>query len=245
MNRSGFNASRHNHVNSPGHRTSEPGGRCSALRASLTETTCGSMLELWPMSIADALRPWARLRANDDFVTLVIGTGVSGSAAGAAVLDDESLRRLVRRSSPHELLAVLIDGPVEHRDVDAILSAIRAGRSALEMEIRAVAAMRVMGDGSIVLQTRVHRSADIFVAEALRNYLADLRRRPATEVSAPEIGLIDALFARSGRIDVRPIETEIYSTSIDIGISTASNGEIKPANESLIYDICSNTWHGE
>jgi hypothetical protein len=49
----------------------------------------------------------------------------------------------------------------------------------------------------------------------------------------------------TGTLTVRPIETEIFSTSIDVGIGTNNDGTTKPADRSLIFDIPSNSWHDE
>ena len=42
---------------------------------------------------------------------------------------------------------------------------------------------------------------------------------------------------------MKAIETEVFSTFVDVGISTS--GAAAPADSMMIYDIHSDTWHGE
>jgi hypothetical protein len=62
-------------------------------------------------------------------------------------------------------------------------------------------------------------------------------------VSPPELGLIDRLLERTGFLSISSIETEMFSTFIDIGIETSNNNE--PANIAAIYDIFSDSWHSD
>ena len=98
---------------------------------------------------------------------------------------------------------------------------------------------------AVHVDARTRDQSARFVAESFRQYLAAVRLQPSGKVNAPEVPLIESLLDRTGRIAVRPIETEIYSTSIDVGVSTESSGATVPANTSLIYDVHSGTWHGD
>jgi hypothetical protein len=49
----------------------------------------------------------------------------------------------------------------------------------------------------------------------------------------------------SGAITVRPVETSVQATSIDIGVNTSTERFSQPATVSLIFDRPSNTWHTE
>jgi len=241
-------------------------GLLSPMRATLSPSACGFELQLEPMRALDALAPWAHLRPNEDARTLLCRPGASdgGSEPSLAALADRLALPAADRLDEHQLvldpaplgeiaaataleglLAVLIDGPIEREDGRAILRTIEAGRCPLEGDLRALAAMQVRHDRAIVLQTRDIDQAAAFVAEDFRHYLAALRDQPSEKFAAPELALVERMLDRTGRITVRPIETEVYSTSIDVGISTSSNGELRAADGSLIYDIPSNSWHGD
>ena len=62
-------------------------------------------------------------------------------------------------------------------------------------------------------------------------------------VSSPDLGLIDRLLERTNHLSIHSIETEVYSTFIDVGISTSNQDE--PADITAIYDIFSDTWHSD
>ncbi|MDY7107396.1 MAG: hypothetical protein SYC29_02050, partial [Planctomycetota bacterium] len=242
----------------------------SPMRATLEKTDQGLALQLEPMRAADAVRPWSQLQFNTDAHTLVLRPSAQrdgspdaadGSLADLAgqldlplvgvldaeqlVLDLKGLRELTEATALDGLVLVMIDGPIEASDGAAIARALRAGRSPLESELRAVAALEVRHDRGVRLEVRDLDHAAAFVAENFRHYLAALRDRPVDHFAAPEPTLIGRLLDRTGRMTVRPIETEVYSASIDVGVSTSSNGELRPADGSLIYDIPSNTWHGD
>ena len=82
----------------------------------------------------------------------------------------------------------------------------------------------------------------VFIAERLRRYVADVRRVSPRLVRRPDSGLVDRLLDRSGFMRLRPIETEVHSTAIDIGIGTNADA-LDAADTSIIYDLCSGTWH--
>jgi hypothetical protein len=161
------------------------------------------------------------------------------------VLDTLSLRQLVSLCQPTRLLVTFVDGPVDARDVAAIDKAVDAGRSPLTAELRAEAALEVMGDRSVVLHSRDKNLALRVVADNFRHYLAALRNRSATKFAAPETWQLERLFELTGMLTIRPIETQMFSTSIDVGINTSKERFDRPADRSLIYDIPSNTWHDE
>ncbi len=244
-------------------------GLLSTMRAELKDTDFGYSLEIEPMRAINALRPWKRLADRHDTEAAILwapapaGNGDSGTNSLAALarrldvpvieqfnehqllLDHEALRDILALTDSDGLVAVLVDGPIEPADAEAIDLALRAGETPLKADCRAVAAMRIVKDRAVAIETRTRRQAAVFVADNFRQYLAALRDRPADDFSSPETSLIEDLLLRTGRLAVRPIETEVYSTSIDVGVSTISNGEIRPADGSLIYDITSDTWHGE
>ena len=244
----------------------DPSDPIASMYAALSETEFGWSLQLEPMRAIDALKPWARLATSHDAFTLLCGEPThSGDGAGTLaalaarldvpvmeqfdpqylVVDELALRDLLVLSSMNDLLAVLIAGPIEAADARAIAAASAAGRSALRAQLRAVAALKVGGVRTVGLVTRQRDQAALFVAENFRHYLAALRDCPASEIAPPEPELIHRLLDRTGRLTVRPIETSAFSTWLDVGVSTASNGEVRPADASLVYDIPGDSWHGE
>ncbi|UCD74106.1 MAG: hypothetical protein JSV91_09985 [Phycisphaerales bacterium] len=244
-------------------------GMLSPLRAALEKTGFGCELTLSPIRFADALAVWFDLAPDSSALTLLFSLsptddeedGVVGSVAkaaqrlgvdtvdafenGACVVAAGALRELAGMLEPAGMMAVLVDGPIEAGDAEAMIQAARAGQTPLEAEIRAVAALRAKSDHSVVLQARNPLHAAALVAENFRHYLAALRNRPAGEFSRPEYWQLERLLSLTGALTVRPIETEIFSTSIDVGISTDPDGRPRPADRSLIYDIFSRTWHDE
>ncbi len=44
---------------------------------------------------------------------------------------------------------------------------------------------------------------------------------------------------------MRPLETELYSTFVDIGVCVQADEPTRPADRSLIYDVHGNSWHDE
>ena len=99
------------------------------------------------------------------------------------------------------------------------------------------------GDRRLHLESRDELHALRIVAESFRHYVAALRQRPIKTIAAPESWMMQRLLATDGIISVRPVETEVFSTSIDIGICTTDRDG--PANCSLIYDVPANSWHDE
>lgn len=161
------------------------------------------------------------------------------------VMFEAAQRELIGTIGTSRVRSVLVAGPVEQSDGKAMMQAIEAGRSPLEVEFRAIAALEVQRDRVATLHVRDKDYAAMMVAENFRHYLAALRSRPASEFATPEPSQLRRLLEVSGSITVRPIETDVFSTSIDVGISTATDGRRTPADKSLIYDVPSNTWHDE
>ncbi len=163
----------------------------------------------------------------------------------ALLLDELTLRELATFCPRRSLHCILIDGPVETGDVRAIQRMIEARQSPLAAELRAVAALKVCDGEVLTLDTRKKADALRLASEMLRQYLASIGRRPVTDFSGPETWQLDRLLGVSGSISVRPRETDWYSNSVDVGISTEIGGHTRPADCSLIYDLPSGTWHDE
>ena len=239
------------------------------MQVDLREADFGWSLELSPIQAADAVRALTENHADESELRYIVSMEQSswsngGSDASIAMIaqrlsipvleqfdDDQlvlnklSLMQLVSLCEPSRLLVTVIDGPVEAGDVQAIERAIEKSQSPLQAELRALAAIEVMGDRSVVLHCREKTQALTVVAENFRHYLAALRDRPMDEFAAPDPWQIERLLSVTGLMTIRPIETQIFSTSIDVGVNTAQERFNQPADQSLIYDIPSNSWHDE
>ena len=123
--------------------------------------------------------------------------------------------------------------------------AAETGRSPLEGDLRVSFAIRSIGDRAVRLEMRDRSGPIAIVAEALRDYLAALSGWDRDTIGRPDLELVDHLLDRTGHLSVRPIETDVYPTSIDIGIGTDGSGAVRPADTSLVYDVHARTWHGE
>jgi len=213
------------------------------LRATLESDNATWTLMIAPMHPIDALAPWREIDAGRNARTLVLDGDTP--KAGALVVDDDALSAVLTRQVSDRSHLVRIEGEVEASDVSAIQRGLAKGRSALESEIRASASMRMSGDRCLQIQTHRADVACGFVAESFRQYVAALRNRPIPDIAPPEPWQIERLLTIDGGLSVRPLETELYSTFVDIGICVGADGPASPATLSLIYDVYGNSWHGE
>lgn len=258
-----------NNARSPRNPRKSLAASLAPMQVDLRETDFGWSLELSPIQAADAVRALTKNHADESELRYLVSMEQSswsngGSDASIAmiaqrlsipvleqfdndqlVLNKLSLMQLVSLCEPSRLLVTVIDGPIEAGDVQAIERAIEKNQSPLQAELRAVAAIEVMGDRSVVLHCREKTQALTVVAENFRHYLAALRNRPMDEFAAPDPWQIERLLSVTGLMTIRPIETQIFSTSIDVGVNTAQERFNQPADQSLIYDIPSNSWHDE
>lgn len=241
----------------------------ASLTAAMQETDFGWALALTPMRAIDALPVWSQLGAASLCSTLVLNLQQNVwrehrqplSAAVLAtrldiplldsfaphnlVLADQPLLHLLGLVETTQLAAVRIEGPIEASDCAAITRAVQEGHSPLLAELRAVAAMSIAEDRSVTVHARRQAPLLELVAENLRHYLAAVLNRGVEHFAAPPVHQLERLLSISGRITIRPIETTINGSSIDVGISTSSEKTPGPANRSLLFDLPSNTWHDE
>jgi len=237
------------------------------MQADLREAEFGFSLELSPIQAVDAVNaligvcpPCAQFlvsmeqtawRDRDAGARLAAIMGWLGLEAieiltpDQAVLDARTLQSLAAITQPLRLLIVAVDGAIESRDATACNRAIEAGRSPLVMEIRAVAALEVLGDRSAVLHARQRETALSLVAQNFRHYLSAIMDKPVGSFAAPETGQIDGLLSETGALTVRPRETVVQGSSIDVGVNTSLERFNQPAGQSLVYDRPSNSWHSD
>ena len=187
-------------------------GLVKTLRIRLTETTEGWKVELSSLSPGDAMMALTREDLLEDS-TILCGTGAKDWVA-------------------------CINGPVEVADADAILKEVNNAEIPLVADLRMQTVITTTEHEGVSAHVRDYDEALLLVANALAQYVGSIMK---TNVSIPDLGLIDALLERSDLLSIKPIETEVYSTFIDIGIST-SDGSV-PASMAAIYDIYSDSWH--
>lgn len=187
-------------------------GLVKPLRIRLTETTEGWKVELSSLSPGDAMMAFARGDLLEDS-TILCGTGAKDWVA-------------------------CINGPVEVADADAILKEVNNAEIPLVADLRMQSVITTTEHEGVSAHVRDYDEALLLVANALAQYVGSIMK---TNVSIPDLGLIDALLERSDLLSIKPIETEVYSTFIDIGVST-SDGSV-PASMAAIYDIYSDSWH--
>ena len=183
------------------------------IRISLDETSQGWCIRISSLEPGDAMMALTR---EDSFEksTILCGTGVTNWVA-------------------------CVEGPIEMGDANAIIASISSSNSPLLAECRMQSMIASTEQGGIKAHVREKDDALALVAEAFRQYASNLLNCNA---SIPDLGLMATLFERGDEISVRPIETEMFSTFLDIGISSSIEGA---ADQVLIYDIHSNSWHGD
>ncbi len=204
----------HENLNDSPQWNSEPSlaGLVKPLRIRLTETAEGWKVELSSLSPGDAMMAFAREDLLEDS-TILCGTGAKDWVA-------------------------CINGPVEVADADAILKEVNSAELPLVADCRMQSVITSTENEGVSAHLREYDEALLLIANALAQYVGSIMKK---SVSIPDLGLVDALLEQSDLLSIKPIETEVYSTFIDIGIST-SDGSV-PASMAAIYDIYSDSWH--
>jgi len=163
---------------------------------------------------------------------------------GPIVLDDDEFDWVAQSLTWVSLEAARIEGPVDPGDVVAMEAMIARGRPSMEGDMRAVASLSLDESGILSFAGRTQRPALRLVAEDLALYLAAVLRRNADEVARPPIGLVQRLLEITGTLAIRPAETDVYASSVDMGVATGGP-DGGPADRSLVYDIPSDSWHAD
>ncbi len=241
-------------------------GLLSPLRARLRPVPHGHELTIQPMRPVDAIgpflapAPWAEAGGQSSPVaaTLLLGvrpahsrspspptdSGIEPLGPGRLVVADAALPGLLVGGLLFDT-AVRIEGPVEVSDAVWIQRGLDRGGHPLTSEVRAIRSMQAGPNRTLLVHTRHARDAAAFAAEPIRHFLAAVAGLPLAEVPPPDVGLLLPLFEPSGEFTIRPIETDVYSTAVDVGIATSPPESPRPADASLIYDLLGASWHGE
>ena len=186
----------------------------SPLRIELSQTAEGWCVDISSLSPCDAMMALAQDDMLEDS-TILCGDGTTQWVA-------------------------CIHGPVELGDAKAIVQEVSGSSSPLRADLRMQSVVTSNNTNGVSAHVRDYDDALVLVATAMMQYASELLGEP---VSPPELGLVDRLLERTGRISIRPIETEIFSSFVDIGISTSS--PTSRADTATIYDIHSDSWHGQ
>jgi hypothetical protein len=184
------------------------------LRVELAKTTEGWCVDISSLTPCDAMMALAREDMLEESTILSGG----GSAQWVAC----------------------VHGPVELGDAKAIVHEVTNSNSPLCADFRMQSIVTSKNGESITAHVRDYDDALTLVATAISQYGSGI---VGDFVSPPELGLVDSLLEKTGLLSIRPIETEIFSTFVDVGISTNSGTD--PADSMMIYDIHSDSWHGE
>ena len=239
-------------------------GLLSPLRARLRPVPHGHELTIQPMRPVDALGPFLAPAARADSddrtppaaSTLLLGvrpaasplptieSGVEPLGPGRLVVSDAALPGLIAGGVPFDT-AVRIEGPIEVSDAVWIQRGLDRGGHPLASEVRAIRSMQVGPNRTLLVHARHVRDAAAFAAEPIRHFLAAVAGLPLADVPPPDVGLLLPMFEVGGEFTIRPIETDVYSTSVDVGIATNPPESPRPADASLIYDLLGASWHGE
>ncbi|MFO0873563.1 MAG: hypothetical protein U0575_06275 [Phycisphaerales bacterium] len=195
-----------------------------------------------PRALADAVRS---LGAEPEQLAHEPHEAIAEAVADdCAVLGDKALALLARRMPLSRVTLVRVLGAVEARDAMAIREAIGAGRHPALADFRVAHVLRVVDDRTLRYDTTSEDYAMLTVADNLRNYVAAVLDRDVDTIGWPMPSQVQRLLAVSGRLVVRPVETDTFQTFVDVGVCT-SRDENSPARQSLIYDLPSRSWHDE
>jgi hypothetical protein len=147
------------------------------------------------------------------------------------------LEQRLRRSWPPRRV-VLVDGPVELSDAEAIDRALVRGDSPFDVELRTMADLKPALD-SFVVEVIDPEMLDMVTIALLQGHVARCLQVRAIDVDEPELDTV--LCARAGSdLLLRPIETRVMSGSVDVGLGRVVN---QAATEAIIFDRKTGMWH--
>ena len=184
----------------------------STLRIKLTTTTDGWCVDISSLTPCDAMMALAR----EDLLE------------GATILCGDGETKWV----------ACIYGPIEAGDARAIVHEVSTSVSPLCADFRMQSVVTSKLDEGISAYVRDYDDALMLASTTLARYMSDML---GENVSEPDLGVMDALLHKTGTISIKPIETKVFASFVDVGISTEC--PTNPADSSVIYDIHSDSWH--
>ena len=209
-----MNSPLHNQDNANSWNDAEPSlaSMVSPSRIALSTTADGWCVDISSLTPCDAMMALAREDLLEDS-TILCGVGTPQWVA-------------------------CVNGPVEKGDANAIIREVSKSLSPLCADFRMQSVVTSSDGESVSVHIRQYDDALMLAATALAQYMSDLL---GENVQAPDLGVMDSLLHKTGTISIRPIETEVFASFVDVGISTGNSNE--PANTAIIFDIHSNSWH--
>ena len=225
--------------------TSSLAGLMAPMQCAMRKIDDGHELRLSGVSI-DRILPLLAGSEHSDASNLLVGFDPeltasamqpTGHVPGPRRLSDDLLNHIV--------WIARIEGPVEDGDAHALHHAWEQRSCLLAAELRANLSVIRGVNGVLILRTDDQDVLLHAAGELLREHVHRTTGRPLHRIEAPDAGLLHALLGISGTMSLRPIETQSYSTWIDVGISTCASRSIRPADCSVIYDTVGNSWHGD
>ena len=190
----------------------------SPLRVELAETTEGWRVEISSLTPCDAMMALSR---EDSLKESTILSG-SGSRGGKS--------QWVAR----------VYGSIEVREAEEIVHDVSNSISPLSAHFNMQSIVTSIDGESISAHVRDYDDALTLIATAISQYGSAMI---GEGIAPPDLGLVDSILHRTGTISIRPIETEVFSSFMDVGVSTIDS--VTPADFTLIYDIFSDSWHGD
>ncbi len=131
-----------------------------------------------------------------------------------------------------------VHGPIEAGDAKAIVREVSSSLSPLCADFRMQSVVTSTENLGVSAHVREYDDALMLASTAMARFMSDL---VGENVNEPDLGVMDALLYKTGSISLKPIESEIFASFVDVGISTSEGNE--PADTSAVYDIHSDSWH--
>jgi hypothetical protein len=165
------------------------------------------------------------------------------TAEGLLVLDDDALDLYTRSFRIKELQMVRIEGPIDRGDIMAMLESATTGRSPMDTELRGISAVEYREKGPTILESREVNMVAAALATDIARYVESVLRVPHGGIPRPPESAVLRLLAKSGSILVRPQDTELLGTSVDVGICTSYGDELAKIDTTLVFCRPDGTWH--
>ncbi len=230
-------------------------GMLSALAASMQTTNEDVILQLDPWDDLSAARAWMNLagpqtlvlpRSRSDQASparILAVTGLPGRAlADAAVIPTRAMADFVRVADLKQVILIEVEGSVNVYDVLFFRTVLQRNLGLLAAEPRVQRVLQQLGS-SVILEARERQDALECMSEALRQYAQRFLGTDA-EMTRPPIDMMDRLLSASGRLRIRPIETERGMTHLDIGVQVEPDLQ-SPAAVAVLYDTITGQWHDQ
>lgn len=241
--------------NPPQQQGSPLAGMLSALAASLETTNDNVVFQLDPWDDLAAARAWMNLagpqtlvlpRSRSDQASparILAVTGLPGRAlADGAVVPTRAIADFVRVADLKQVVLVDISGPVDVSDVLFFRTVLQRHLGLLAAEPRVQRVLQQSGT-SVIFEARERQDALECMSDALMQYAQRFLGTDA-EMSRPPADMMDRLLIASGRIRIRPMETERGMTHLDIGVQVEPDLQ-SPAGVAVLYDTITGQWHDQ